>query len=190
MLFNVALHPSIEDGTVTVAFRRWKRPTVVAGGTLLTPVGLLAIDAVDVVDEGDVTEADARAAGSASLDELRAALRSGADRTLYRIRFHRAGDDPRTALRADDDLDAAARRSIDEQLARWDRASASGPWTEPTLRAIATSPGAPSRLLAPELDVDQPTFKRRVRQLKGLGLTESLEVGYRLSPRGRRYLEP
>ncbi len=56
MLFPVALHPSIEDGTVTVAFRRWKRPTVVAGGTLLTPVGLLAIDAVDVVDEGDVTE--------------------------------------------------------------------------------------------------------------------------------------
>ena len=27
-------------------------------------------------------------------------------------------------------------------------------------------------------------FKRRVRQLKELGLTESLEVGYRLSPRG------
>jgi hypothetical protein len=31
-------------------------------------------------------------------------------------------------------------------------------------------------------------FKRRVRQLKELGLTESLEVGYRLSPRGRTVL--
>jgi hypothetical protein len=29
----------------------------------------------------------------------------------------------------------------------------------------------------------------RVRQLKELGLTESLEVGYRLSPRGRAVLE-
>jgi ribosomal protein S19E (S16A) len=31
-------------------------------------------------------------------------------------------------------------------------------------------------------------FKARVRQLKELGLTESLEVGYRLSPRGRALL--
>ena len=30
--------------------------------------------------------------------------------------------------------------------------------------------------------------KRRVRQLKELGLTESLDVGYRLSPRGAAVL--
>ena len=30
-------------------------------------------------------------------------------------------------------------------------------------------------------------FKADVRKLKALGLTESLEVGYRLSPRGRAY---
>jgi ATP-dependent DNA ligase len=34
-----------------------------------------------------------------------------------------------------------------------------------------------------------PRFKRRVRQLKELGLTESLEVGYRLSPRGDAALQ-
>lgn len=189
MLFPVALHPAIRDGSVTIAYRRWKWPTVVAGGTLLSPVGLLAIDAVDVVDEGELTEHEARAAGSASLEELRRTLRSGPDRSLHRIRFHLAGDDPRVALRADDDLDPAARVEIEERLGRWDRASAGGPWTSATLRAIAAAPGTPSRLLAPELDVDQPTFKRRVRQLKGLGLTESLEVGYRLSPRGRRLLD-
>jgi ribosomal protein S19E (S16A) len=32
-------------------------------------------------------------------------------------------------------------------------------------------------------------FKTDVRKLKELGLTESLEVGYRLSPRGRALLE-
>ncbi len=32
-------------------------------------------------------------------------------------------------------------------------------------------------------------FKTNVRKLKALGLTESLEVGYRLSPRGRAFLE-
>lgn len=32
-------------------------------------------------------------------------------------------------------------------------------------------------------------FKQRVRKLKGMGLTESLDVGYRLSPRGARVRE-
>jgi hypothetical protein len=36
--------------------------------------------------------------------------------------------------------------------------------------------------------MDTPGFKRRVRQLKELGLTESLETGYRLSPHGERVL--
>lgn len=32
-------------------------------------------------------------------------------------------------------------------------------------------------------------FKADVRRLKALGLTESLDVGYRLSPRGRAFLD-
>jgi hypothetical protein len=32
--------------------------------------------------------------------------------------------------------------------------------------------------------LETQAFKTDVRKLKGLGLTESLEVGYRLSPRG------
>jgi hypothetical protein len=32
-------------------------------------------------------------------------------------------------------------------------------------------------------------FKADVRKLKELGLTESLRIGYRLSPRGRALLE-
>ena len=36
---------------------------------------------------------------------------------------------------------------------------------------------------------EKPPFKRDVRKLKELGLTESLERGYRLSPRGRAVLE-
>ncbi len=35
---------------------------------------------------------------------------------------------------------------------------------------------------------DTLPFKRDVRKLKELGLTESLAVGYRISPRGRAYL--
>ncbi|HEY7447932.1 MAG TPA: hypothetical protein VH702_07265 [Vicinamibacterales bacterium] len=32
-------------------------------------------------------------------------------------------------------------------------------------------------------------FKRDVRKLKALGLTESLEIGYRISARGRAVLQ-
>ena len=51
---------------------------------------------------------------------------------------------------------------------------------------------------ASEAGRERDHFKVDVRKLKGLGLTESLEVGYRLSPRGdavigflrERYPEP
>jgi len=41
-----------------------------------------------------------------------------------------------------------------------------------------------SALLAPALDWERADFKQHVRRLKALGLTISLEVGYRISPRG------
>jgi biotin operon repressor len=42
--------------------------------------------------------------------------------------------------------------------------------------------------LAAGLGRERAAFKADVRKLKELGLTESLEVGYRLSPRGRALL--
>ncbi len=69
-----------------------------------------------------------------------------------------------------------------------DRA-ADEPWTRATLDLIASRPGEVSTELAGEFGVPRDLFKRRVRRLKELGLTESLKVGYRLSPRGRAVLE-
>ena len=43
--------------------------------------------------------------------------------------------------------------------------------------------------VAARLGRDRKSFKTDVRKLKELGLTESLEVGYRLSPRGRAWLQ-
>jgi biotin operon repressor len=45
-----------------------------------------------------------------------------------------------------------------------------------------------SAVLAADLDWDRPDYKLHVRHLKALGLTISLDVGYRLSPRGSAYL--
>ena len=55
---------------------------------------------------------------------------------------------------------------------------------------IARTPEVRAGDLAAELGQERLPFKANVRKLKALGLTESLEVGYRLSPRGRAYPRP
>lgn len=177
----------LADGSVTVAFRRWKRPSVKAGGTLKFPRGVLAIDAVREIDEDDISEADARAAGAASRDDLLAAL-AGRDGALFRIDFHYAGADPRIALReravlATDELDAVVAR-----LQRFDARSSHGPWTRAVLEAIEAEPGRRAPDLAARFGRETQPFKTDVRKLKELGLTESLPVGYRISPRGATVL--
>jgi hypothetical protein len=119
MLFRREILQGIAEGRVTLAFRRWRRAPPADGSSVRSPVGVLCLDRVTVVDEGDITMEDVRHA----------------------------------------------------------------------TQLIADRPGIVSRVLARQVDSDVPPFKRRVRQLKELGLTESLEVGYRLSPRGRAVLE-
>ena len=187
MLFRSHLYEGMRSGDVTVALRRWKRPTVSEGGTLRSPVGVLHIDELTVIEPDDITPADAVAAGYATTDEVVSSLPTGDGRQLYRIRFHVVGDDPRIALRSRTELDESERQRIDAQLDRWDGASDDGPWTRQLLDLISRHPGRRSADLAERLAIDQPRLKRRVRQLKNLGLTESLETGYRLAPRGAAY---
>ena len=187
MLFSSHLHDGIRSGQVTVAFRRWTRPTVSEGGTLRSPVGVLHIDELAAIEPDAITDDEARAAGHDSAAAVLASLRPGPDRQLYRGRFHLLGDDPRIALRGRSDLRPDDRARIDAQLDRWDRASSDGPWTRRVLDVIAEHEGERSLDLAARLDCDQRRLKRRIRQLKELGLTESLDTGYRLAPRGVAY---
>jgi hypothetical protein len=94
--------------------------------------------------------------------------------------------DERPELAADDGLSAADVDAITARLDRWDAATA--PWTRRYLATIGANEAVRAPDLAAREGLDVPRFKRRVRQLKGLGLTISLDVGYRLSPRGREYL--
>jgi hypothetical protein len=180
MLFPGELWTGLADGTITVAFRRWKRPTVKASGTLQSPGGLLAIDEVAAIDLSDISDEDAMAAGFASVAEVPASLRP--EGVLYRIRFHRLEDDPRIGLRQQSELSEAEFVQLRRRLARMD-------WAAPTLRLIAAQPGVVSTELAASQGIPRPVFKERVRRLKSLGLTESLKVGYRISPRGEAVLE-
>jgi hypothetical protein len=188
MLFRQDVLRRIAEGDVTLAFRRWRRPTVKAGGTLRTRVGVLAIDSVEPVDENQVTDADARRAGAADREALLAGLR--AEGRLYRVELRLAGPDPRIALRERSDISPEERAELDARLARLDAASRHGPWTAAVLELIAQQPGTRAPDLAASFGRETAPFKTDIRKLKELGLTESLLVGYRLSPRGRAYLSP
>ncbi len=176
----------IESGSITVAFRRWRRPTVKEGGTLLTSIGQLAIEAVEVVDLEEITESEAVAAGFSGLAPLRSQLSQRAG-DVYRIRLSLAGPDPRVPLR-EEIPEGAELDSILRRLARLDSRGGSGPWTCPVLTLLHERSGVRAGDLAPDAGMDKADFKTNVRKLKGLGLTESLSVGYRLSPRGEAVL--
>ena len=79
MLFRGNDVEGIHAGDITLAFRRWKRPTVKAGGTLRIPGGVLAIEAVDVIEPSDVTDRDAHRAGRDSRDSVLAELNRALD---------------------------------------------------------------------------------------------------------------
>lgn len=183
MLFREDVLRGIAEGRVTVAFRRWRKAPPPVGSTLRTPVGVVTVDRVDAIDDGDITPADVARTGLTA-DALRASL--AGDGMLIRIELRLSGPDPRIALRdqapTPEELDAIAAR-----LARFD-AAAEAPWTLRYLQLIADRPATVARVLAAAVGADLGTFKRRVRQLKELGLTESLEVGYRISTRGEAVL--
>ncbi len=186
MLFKQQTLDGIAGGTVTLAFRRWARSAVRAGSRLRTGIGVVEVDRVDVVAAADITDPDAIRAGYASAAELRTAL-AGRTGTVYRIELHLAGPDPRVALRSKDDLDAAEAAAVDARLARLDAATTRA-WTADVLALIRDRPAVRAAELAERIGWETATFKRRVRRLKELGLTESLETGYRLSPRGTALL--
>lgn len=185
MLFKAAILKQIADGRVTLALRRWRRPTVRAGGTLRTAAGVLQIETVDQVEAADVTKDDARRSGFGSRDALLDSVPPRGEGMLYRIAFCRLGDDPREALRDDDHLDQADIAHLISRLARLDRDRS---WTAAALGLIGQRDGITAGEIAAALGLDKPVVKRRIRQLKDLGLTESLPSGYRLSPRGRAVL--
>ena len=134
-----------------------------------TPIGVIAFDAVEVVEE--ISAEEARAAGFETPEQVEAAMPPRGP--IHRVALRLEGPDPRVALRETPPDDAL--------FARLDRM---GPWTYEYLQLIAEQPAVRAGDLAESVGRERLDFKRDVRKLKELGLTESLNPGYRLSPRG------
>ncbi len=189
MLFQQRFWDPIRAGEITLTFRRWKRPQVVADRTYRSTAGRLHVTSIDVVAPSAITDADAHHAGHADAASLLADLRGTEGDPIYRIVFRYLDEpDPRDLLAHDADLSADDVATITARLTRMDRASNHDPWTMAYLEAIEQHPGRRAPDLAEAFGRETQPFKTDVRKLKNLGLTLSLRIGYELSPRGAAYL--
>lgn len=188
MLFRKEFLEGIRTGAVTLAFRRWRRPSVRAGGTLLTPVGQLDIKSVEPVAIERISGADAQAAGYESREVLLDELRRRHEGEVYRIELGPLRPDPRIALRETRPATDAEIQLLRGRLKRLDLRASDGAWTFRTLEALRSYPGVRAAEVCGLLGQAKERFKLNVRKLKSLGLTESLGTGYRLSPRGEALL--
>lgn len=189
MLLNRSTLERIRRGTQRLVFRTWRRPTVKAGGTLLTGIGQLNIISVEKVSPADLEESDAFEGGFTSFAALLQEVDSGREGDLYRIAVEWFGEDPRIALRDQDDLSEAEITQLIEKLRSLDERSTVSAWTKHVLAGIAVHAGMKAADLADRLGLEKEWLKVNVRKLKNLGLTESLSPGYRLSPRGDKLLK-
>lgn len=183
MMIRAVELDAIKAGTVDLAFRRWDRPRVKIGTHLRTQVGVIEVTSVEPIAPSKLRADDARRAGASSLSALKEQVAARADRTLYRIGLKYAGVDPRETLRDTLPTDDELAETI-AWLDRLDASSSTGPWTRATLRIIDDFPERRAPELAAELGRETAEWKTDVRKLKEKGLTESLAIGYRISPRG------
>ena len=188
VLLKQATLAGIAEGTVTAVYRRWPRPRVKPGSPFRTSIGVVSVEKVEPTRITAITESDARRAGHPSRSALLEDLARYGQGRLYRISLRLVGPDPRNALRARSRLTVAELGQLREKLARLGAATAGGPWALSILHLIEAQPSVRAPDLARQVGMETVRFKARVRQLKELGLTESLDVGYRLSPRGRALL--
>lgn len=191
LLFKKAFFEGLTSGAITLTFRRWQKPHVRPGGRYRChPIGVLEVDAIELVTVERISEEDARACGFAARAELIAYLAELGpleDGTaVYRVALHHGGDGDRVEIATQAALDDAEVASITAKLERMDRPTR---WTAKTLAIIERNPRIAASKLAAKLGRETQPFKVDVRKLKRLGLTQSFEVGYEISPRGRAYLD-
>lgn len=167
-------------GRITVSFRNWKRPHAAVGGVYrLRPSGAVTVTSVRPVRLCDIEADDLRRSGFDSVAEVAEFLKLPESANVTRVEFKLTDEPPGKAL---------PELSADEVITRLqatDRRSAA-PWTADVMALIRDHPATRAGDLAPRMGWETPAFKANVRKLKRLGLTQSLETGYRLTALGEQ----
>ena len=180
MQFTAQGSEGILTGRITVSFRNWKRPQAAVGGVYrLRPRGAVRVTSVRAVRVADIAADDLRRAGFASAAAVVGFLRLPESATLTLVEFELTAEPP---AKPPPSLSAEA---VIARLHATDRRSAA-PWTAAALALIRDHPATRAGDLAAAMGWETPPFKANMRKLKALGLTQSLETGYRLTELGER----
>jgi hypothetical protein len=188
MLFQRRFHERIGSGEICCTVRIWQRPRVKVGGRYALGGGAIVVDRMSEVRLDDITTTLARRCGFASHVDLVKTAKHGAGERVFIIDFHYDGNAGARPKRETHAVSPAKLAKLVERLDAMDRRAKSGAWTLATLRAIEAHPGVLAAKLARSLDRPRDDFKRDVRKLNNLGLAFSLEIGYRLTPKGEALL--
>ena len=184
MQFTTEGSEGILEGRITVSFRNWKHPHAAAGGVYrLRPAGAVKVTEVRSVRLSDIEPDDLRRSGFDTVAAVAEFLRLPESATVTRVEFElteEPGAKPPPELSID---------TVVTRLQATDRRSKT-PWTADVLTLIGAHPATRAGDLAPEMGWETPVFKANVRKLKALGLTESLETGYRLTDLGEQVAAP
>jgi|TARA_B110000263_G_C15246547_1_gene482003 hypothetical protein len=178
MQFTKDFKVGIRAGQVSVSFRTWQSPHAKVDGLYkLHPEGAVRVTSVEQVVADAITAVDAAAAGFDSVAALHEFLAVDAAEWVFRVAFDYVPEG----------VPIAEPLPLDVAIAKLDKmeSRAASPWAYSALNAISENPGTRAGDLAPQFSWETPKFKSHIRRLKKLGLTESLEVGYRLSPLGQ-----
>jgi hypothetical protein len=189
MLFQTRFHERIRSGEITCTVRIWLRPRVKVGGRYALGAGAVVVDRIREARIEDLTPALAKRSGFASVVDALKTAKHGVGERVFVIDFHYDAAGPRRATPATDSVSIEALAEVAQKLDAMDRRSRTGAWTAATMRAIKAKPAVRAASLARALGRPRDELKRDVRKLKQLGLTLSLEVGYRLTPKGEAVLE-
>ena len=186
MQFTKPFKQAIAAGRITTSFRAWRTPQAKLGGQYnIPPYGAIEVTRIRRQTLAKASAAAIKRAGFENRTALGEFLKADVDTPLYQIDFKYLGQSavkqaPSGRLAAEE-LDRVLIK-----LARMDKTQA---WTQAALELIGAQPETRAADLAPHCNMDTPTFKRNIRKLKALGLTQSLATGYKLTARGQQVLQ-
>jgi len=189
MILKMTALNGIKAGTISLQFRKWKKPTVRKGSRIKTALGVIEITDVEEIATERISNEDAVQAGYNERKELLDGLNKIAEGKTYKIGVRYYSEDPRIALRENTDVSDKDLDAIKQKLERLDKYSKEGSWTLKVLHLIRDNPQVRAADLARKMKKEKNALKVDIRKLKNLGLTISHEVGYSISPLGEKMLE-
>ncbi len=196
LLFKSRFHEGLVSGAITLTYRLWPKARVKPGSRYRChPIGVLVVDAVDRVRLAEITDREAAQAGFPDRGALLSYLQGFSPSPLsesaevFKVALHYGGKGDFAGIASDAEFTDETLNQLLNQLARMDSSSRCGPWTNETLSLIEGHPRIAASRLAKMMQRDTKPFKADVVKLKKLGLTQSFEVGYDLTPRGRAFLD-